>query len=285
MSQKMSATMIVNIGAAGIALALIGYGVVTTFVLEGPPPGCMAHYARTATFDLTSSNGGPISLIELQARAGNGERNIVENARIVPVSDGPAPAALEIKLGLPERATGSDASGVLFKWRPMAGDRASAACLRYNLFMPDDFDFASGGSLPGLVGGDVAQSGSEAKSGFELSTRWQHGGTVGFVLRAPEVQPQGSKRFDNFVTTLPRGRWVSVEQELRLDKPGAEDGELRVWLDGSLVVDKSGLDIHKDADPVIDAVHANVGFVVGPRKLPQGEAGTLRLSPIELAWK
>lgn len=285
MSQKMSATTIVNIGAAGIALALVGYGLVTTFVLDGPAPGCMANYARTATFDLTSSNGGPLSLIELQARAGNGERNIVENARIVPVSDGPAPAALEIKLGLPERATGSDATGVLFKWWPMAGDRASAACLRYSVYMPDDFDFATGGSLPGLIGGDVARQGSDAKSGFEFSTRWQHGGTVGFVLKAPEVQPQGPTRFDNFVTTLPRGRWISMEQEIQLDQPGANDGVLRVWLDGRLVVNQNALDFRKDGDLSIDGVHANVGFVVGPRKLPQGQAGTLMLSPIELAWK
>lgn len=34
--------------------------------------------------------------------------------------------------------------------------------------------------------------------------------------------------------------WVRVEQEVKLNTPGVADGELRVWLDGVLVINKSG---------------------------------------------
>ena len=38
---------------------------------------------------------------------------------------------------------------------------------------------------------------------------------------------------------IPRGRWVSLEQEVELNTPGVADGTLRVWIDGSLVLDAS----------------------------------------------
>jgi hypothetical protein len=43
--------------------------------------------------------------------------------------------------------------------------------------------------------------------------------------------------------TFQRGRWYCVETEINLNKPGASDGEVRIWVDGHLVAEKKSMDL------------------------------------------
>ncbi|MBL8323903.1 MAG: hypothetical protein JNJ89_02985 [Rubrivivax sp.] len=40
---------------------------------------------------------------------------------------------------------------------------------------------------------------------------------------------------------VPRERWASVEQRVKLNRPGAADGEFQAWVDGHLVLHRKGL--------------------------------------------
>ena len=45
--------------------------------------------------------------------------------------------------------------------------------------------------------------------------------------------------------TLPKGRWVRIEQELVLNTPGQADGIARLWLDGDLKAEGTGLKLRE----------------------------------------
>jgi hypothetical protein len=286
MSKKTSVNTIVTVGGSGAALLLVAYTVASYFWLDRPIPGCMADYQKTATFDLTGSDGNLLSPIELQARAGNGERGVTENARIVAVSGGPGPAALEVKLGLADPGDERATPGIGFTWRPAASERASAACMRYSVWLPDDFDYAKGGNLPGFIGGELPAAGEKITNGVDLRTRWHREGLTDFSLRAPLVETSTGQSIGYRTATLPRGRWSTIEQELKLNSPGKKDGVLRVWKDGALAVETKRLVMREDDSIHIDGVAANIGFALTPtRQLPSGQPGTLRLSPIEMAWR
>lgn len=283
MANKTSATTIVNVGGSVVALLLATYGIASYMLFEAEIPGCMADYQRTATFDFTATDGALLTPIELQARAGNGERGVSENARIVPVSDAPSPAALEVALGFAAEGKGP---GVSFLWRPALGEHAKSACLRYSVWLPKEFDFARGGNLPGFVGGERLSNVERPTAGFELRTKWYREGVTDFVLKSPQTEHANGQSIGMRAGSYARGRWIAIEQELRLDQPGAKDGKFRVWMDGSLIVDERRLNTRKEDNFAIDGVAANIGFVTGNnRQVPSGDAGTLRLSPIELAWR
>ncbi len=57
---------------------------------------------------------------------------------------------------------------------------ATAACLNYRVMLPEDFEFAEGGMLPGLYGGERVNPGSvdETKTGFATRIMWGPGGVL-----------------------------------------------------------------------------------------------------------
>ena len=82
---------------------------------------------------------------------------------------------------------------------------------------------------------------------------------------------------------LPRGQWVSLEQEIVLNKPGARDGALRVWADGALVLEKTGLVIRDKAQTQISGVLAETTLSLqAGTTLPKDQK--ILLSPPELRW-
>ncbi len=69
---------------------------------------------------------------------------------------------------------------------------------------------------------------------------------------------------------LQKNRWYSVEQQVRLNRPGASDGELRAWVDGALVFEKTGLRFRDVPELKIESVWMNVyhgGTAVAPADL------------------
>lgn len=54
--------------------------------------------------------------------------------------------------------------------------------------------------------------------------------------------------------TPQRGRWYLVETEIKLNTPGASDGEVRVWLDGRIVLEKRAMNLTGTAAAPITSV-------------------------------
>lgn len=108
--------------------------------------------------------------------------------------------------------------------------------LRYFVRFPANFDFVKGGKLPGFYGGAQISGGHipDGTNGFSTRFMWRTDGQGEVYAYLPS-----STRFG---TSLGRGSWLfareqwqCIEQELKLNTPGAADGSVHVWLDGKPV--------------------------------------------------
>jgi hypothetical protein len=57
---------------------------------------------------------------------------------------------------------------------------------------------------------------------------------------------------------LRRNRWYCIEQYFRVNAVGAEDGELKVWIDGELAMHRTGLRVRDAAHVRIEKIWMNV---------------------------
>jgi hypothetical protein len=171
--------------------------------------------------------------------------------------------------------------GMGFSWMPKTAGKPAAACLTYSVYLSKDFDFAKGGRLPGFVAG----AGDQDVTAGSVSSRiaWRESG--GLELRAQIadwLEPRrvaGDKPY-----ILPRGQWVALEQEIVLNTPGARDGALRIWADGALVLEKTGIVIREKAQTQVSGVLAEATLSVpAGTSLPKDQK--ILLSPPELRWQ
>ncbi len=114
--------------------------------------------------------------------------------------------------------------------------------LSYYLRFSENFDFVKGGKLPGLFGGSVNTGGAipDGTNGFSTRFMWRRRGAGEVYAYLPSSVGHG--------TSLGRGNWHfqpgvwhHLEQEVILNQPGQANGEIRVWLDGTQVLNKEGL--------------------------------------------
>ena len=80
---------------------------------------------------------------------------------------------------------------------------------------------------------------------------------------------------------LEPGRWMHVQQEVVLNTPGAADGIVRLWADGELMAEDTGVELRKNKGDGIIGVLADIGYVRQPPAAP----GSLQLSPFEISWR
>jgi hypothetical protein len=190
-------------------------------------------------------------------------------------SDGYAPLiGRSLKARMPKgRSTSMHAS---YKFSEEIGSEPEHMFFRYYLRLGDDWDQSrSGGKMPGFAGtyGKAGWGGRRANgkngwsargaflrtlpSGNPLAGRTPLGS---YVYHVRQQGPHG----DQWVWTgknpalLAQNRWYCIEQELRLNTPGQEDGVLRVWLDGSLVFEKTNAYFRKTPKLRIEEVWFNV---------------------------
>ena len=84
--------------------------------------------------------------------------------------------------------------------------------------------------------------------------------------------------------TIPRGRWVKIDQEVMLNEPDLENGVLRVWLDGALAIDKADIAYRVKPDIALAGIAADV-FYNGEDVSGRAPADAkVMLSPFEIRW-
>lgn len=237
---------------------------------------CVATYPAGTQMSLLRVNGQPMAPAELQARIGAGERGVLERASVVK-SDGPSPYALAVKAGALE----GKAPAVHFNWQPSSLSRPASACLTYQVKLPDDFDFASGGYLPALFGDTRSAQPAGTQTGFAARIVWAKGGRMGLDLNhsssAISQEPQWQELPK---TVLPRGRWVAITQEVVLNTPNAQNGELRVWVDGELKIDITNVPFRSHAGIAVSGVVADIGY-----RHAEAKPSVIQMSPLQLAWR
>jgi len=123
-------------------------------------------------------------------------------------------------------------SGTGFKGRVIRPPVAEAE-LTYLVRFAPGFKFVRGGKLPGLFGGRGNSGGKipDGRDGFSLRLMWLTGGRAQVYAYLPTSKRYGTSLIYREFGFLP-GKWHRVVQRVRLNKPGASDGEVRIEVDG-----------------------------------------------------
>jgi len=270
-------------------LAAGGYVICDALVAEAVP-SCSERYADMTLFALQRPSGEALTAEDLQSRLAGRDWGLLEHAKIINVGQGPVPVALQINL--PKGAAGKGeaaerSSGMGFRWTPAAVQHASAACLTYSVWLPKDFEFGTGGALPGLYGGDAdGDAIAGRRAGFSMRIRWNGDGTAE-IRAATADAPNGLPlSIDPNWFKLERGAWVTFEEEVVLNTPGAHNGMLRVWINGKLRFERKDLMFNSKEGGGFAGVIADVHYSRPDLTwVPSPTTASVLLSPFELRWR
>jgi hypothetical protein len=138
----------------------------------------------------------------------------------------------------PQKKWGSGESGASFlvELPPQREYRCS-----YRVRFPAGFDFVKGGKLPGLAGG-TATTGMQRPNGDGWSARfmWRSGGElVLYLYHLDQAERQGDDI--PLSVRVPTNKWVRLTQTVTVNDPGQANGQVRVWIDDTLVLHRQGL--------------------------------------------
>lgn len=291
-----SAAAVIVIGAS------IAYPV-RMLVFPPPTPSCGERYGTPTVFGLEGNGGKLLTSDELQARLAGRDWGLSENVEIVRFGDGSAGAGFKVQLpakALPPRSGKGATSGMGFTWLPSRFAGATAACLGYHVYLPEDFDFSIAGVLPGLTGvATEAQPDASAAAKpagartppakllpLETKLQWQPGGAPGLAMRSDFYQYGGAVAIGHTGYRLPTGRWFRVEQEMVLNDIGKKNGAVRVWIDGELKLEVLGEKNRLSEKVVFTGVSADTHYADAALAWkPARTATQISLTTFELWWQ
>ena len=280
MAMPTTKVLMLNAAASLVAIGAI-VGVVRTWLAPAELRPCSERHATSMAFPL-ERDGVVLTATDIQARTGGKDAGLIENLSIVRLKKGPAPVAMSVELPKGSAAPTSSVvpkGGISFAWQPRSLKDKSTVCLTYQVFLPSDFDFNLGGALPGLVG-----QADQSNDRFLVRPSWHQGGTVS----ATNFVTLDGKKFrqtaDAEGVTLPRGRWVQIDQEVVLNAAEHENGILRLWIDGALAVDKADIAYRVKPDIAVSGVAADL-FYNGEDVSGRAPADArVMLTPFEIRW-
>jgi hypothetical protein len=255
--------------AAALIMLVAGITFIRMSIFPPQTEVCSARYMNGTLFAL-EHDGQLLTGEELQGRLGGRDLGVIENVSAMRLSDGPVKVALAVKLvNGAAAAFGEKAnpSGTSFPWEPRSIKGKTASCLTYSVFLPADFDFNNGGTLPGVFGTSSAGESSDNKrAGFWARVGWlaDGEGEVSFSVTGGTEMLTSAIGRGQF--TFPRGRWFRIEQEVVLNSDAAADGILRLWVDGSQAVEITDLQYRNGPEVTISGVIADVFY--GSSEMP-----------------
>lgn len=275
----------INVAAVGI-IGAAGFTLVRNALFPARSEACSARYFQEQTLPLRKGSA-MLTVDDLQASLNGLDSGVIENLTVRDLKDGPANAAIGAHYGAGSRQLPSDANtagGFSFPWQPGALPRtADAACLSYHVFVMKDFDFGTGGVLPGLTardGGSVVNS----RYGLDTSVVWRDGGYVESLVTRLSDGAAKTELLQGNRVQLPRERWVRIDHEMILNTPKAADGVIRTWVDKKLVVEAIGAQLRDGLTVVQTGVAAKTYFggegIGGAAPKEQ----SLWMTPFEVRW-
>jgi len=160
-------------------------------------------------------------------------------------------------------------TSILYRFKDQTGEEPQEIYFRYYLRFADDWDPAGGGKLPGISGtyGRAGWGGrpSDGRNGWSargLFKRQLDGKTpVGYYCYHADMKGRYGSNW--MWDTEKRGylennRWYCIEQYVKMNTPGKNDGILRAWVDGQPAFEKTDVRM-RDVDTLrIEAVWLNV---------------------------
>lgn len=271
--------VVFNAAAGLVGVAAVAFAVRS--MLPSPTPPCSDRYHTAMNFAL-EQDGALLTPSVLQGRLGGRDVGLTHNVAIARLDKGPVPVAMAVDLRPGAPGSSTTEGGLRFPWEPRALQGKEAVCLSYQVMLPSDFEAGAGGALPGIRGVDRTD---EARDAFLVRPAWRRdakGGAdqvVGAEQRARSLESEGF--------SLPRGRWVRLEQEVVLNAPGRRNGVYRTWADGALVVDRTDLDLRPAPGGAVSVAGVAASVLYGneaaPARIPRDTR--IWLSPFEIRWR
>ena len=204
-------------------------------------------------------DGALLTATDIQARTGGRDAGLLENLEVARLKRGPVPVAMSVELPKGSAAPTSSVvprGGISFPWLPRSLKDKSTVCLSYQVLLPADFDFNLGRCAPGHP---------RAGRAIRTTASWCACPGARAARSAPPIfVTLDGKKFRQQAEaegyTIPRGRWVQIDQEVILNAPDQENGILRVWIDGALAIDKADFAYRVKPDIALAGVAADVFY-------------------------
>jgi hypothetical protein len=272
--------IVFNVAAVLITAAAVA-GLLRSWLIRPTSTPCSERYHHSTAFAL-ERGGVVLTAADLQSSLHGRDAGVIDNVSIARLENGPAPAAITVRL--PKGSTtpqGSPHGGMSFPWDPRGVQGKTAACLGYSVLLPADFAFGRGGTLPGIRGAEPDASASDT---FTARMAWREQGLGGATLRVTSAGETRSVRAEGESFPFPRGQWVKLEQEVVLNTPKAADGVLRVWVEGSLALERTGLVFRARPGVTVTGVAADVYYGTPDGGAPAPADTKISLTPFDIRW-
>lgn len=244
---------------------------------------CRARYPSAVQWSLQRDDGQLLTTPDLQARLGATDWGLMERVKVVK-ADHTSGSALAVDLsskGARQAASPAQSNGAGFEWAPQSAGPVAAACASYAFKLDREFDFATGGRLPGLIGGPTGSDRTTPEA-FAVRVAWDENGQIDLHTQLPTATSSRALANERDAVELPRGRWVSVDQEVILNTPGRHDGIVRVWVDGRLRFENQKANLRTDAAAAVRGVLAEVAYARQPAA--RDGASPVLVTPFEYRW-
>ena len=250
---------------------------------------CVDRYASYVQFPEEVGLGEKISKDKVDLHFDGDFQGLSEFTKIIQPNEGPLTVAFETRLPKGSNSPRVDdgiRGGMGFSWRPDIPQTATSACLNYKVWLPTDFKFSNGGTLPGLFGGETPtiKGYENPNKGFATHMLWDKRGRP--LLRAfTSKSPTGNgSRASLGSRSIPLGQWVSISQEIILNMPGKNDGAIRVWIDGQLKHEAKDVVFRKSKNMQIAGVLGDVFYGGTARDGAAPKDTFMRITPFILNW-
>jgi hypothetical protein len=116
--------------------------------------------------------------------------------------------------------------------------------------------------------------------------RWLQDGKLGVQPTTSSSERAKYDTVDKDWLTLERGKWINVEQEVRLNDPGARNGHLRIWVDGKLRMDRRQVMFRESDTTRFEGVAVDVHYADTAMTWQAAPNATeVRVSPLIIRWK
>ena len=155
--------------------------------------------------------------------------------------------------------------------------------LEYKVRFAEDFDFVLGGKLPGLAGGSLT-SGQKptGEDGWLGRIMWREGGEGVAYVYHPDMPGKWGENISLGNFWFQKGVIHTIGLEVVMNTPGQNDGSIRAWLDGVLVVERTDMRFRDIPELAIDSLAFSTFFggntaAWAPDKDETAEFGDLKI--------
>jgi hypothetical protein len=150
----------------------------------------------------------------------------------------------------PQGGVGPGQTGI--QWPTVTASTYEELYLRYYVYFEAGFDFKIGGKLPGLMSAGHAMMGGYVPDGTNawlMRFMWREGGKAEvYSLLPPSKFNKFAYSYDVHLDfAFATGKWYCIEQYIKLNSIGSENGKLKVWIDGVNLLDRGDV-LYRTAD-------------------------------------